>query len=410
MERFVRQKKGKAVMKKTKSSVRWLYLAVGTAALLFAGVIYAWSILKAPLAAEFGWSASALSLNFTLTMCCFCLGGMLGGVLNRRLGLRTACIISAVLSAAGFLIASGMDDSIGVLYFSYGFMAGLGIGIAYNCIISTVNAWFPDKKGLASGVMMMGFGASALVIGSAADALIASPSLGWRSAYRVIGIALGLVLVLAALILKKAPEAEPVRKNDPEAESTDLTTAQMLKTVTFWKGMLILIFLAAVGNTVISMAKDLALSVGLAAGAATTLVGILSVCNGLGRVITGAVFDRFGRRTTMISANIMTICAAGITLLSILTGSAALGVAGLCLTGLSYGTCPTISSAFTSEVFGTRYFPMNFAVMNCNLIPASFIATGASLINAASGGYAASFILLLTLSVLALLLNLSIRK
>ena len=397
-------------MNKTSSHIRWLYLVLGTAALLFAGVIYAWSILKAPLAAEFGWTPSALSLNFTLTMCCFCLGGMLGGFLNRRLGLRIACIISACLASAGFLISSGMQGSIGVLYLSYGLMAGLGIGIAYNCIISTVNAWFPDKKGLASGVLMMGFGASALVIGSAADAIINSPSLGWRSAFRIIGIALGVVLLLAALILKKAPEAAPAQKSNAAEKTADLTTAQMLRTVTFWKGMLVLIFLAAVGNTVISMAKDLALSVGLAAGAATTLVGVLSVCNGLGRVITGAVFDRFGRRKTMISANIMTICAAGITLLSILTGSAALGVAGLCLTGISYGTCPTISSAFTSEVFGTKYFPMNFAVMNCNLIPASFIATGASLINAASGGYAAAFILLLSLSVVALLLNFSIRQ
>ena len=397
-------------MNKNRSHLRWLYLVLGTAALLFAGVIYAWSILKAPLAAEFGWTPSALSLNFTLTMCCFCLGGMLGGFLNRRLGLRVACIISACLSSAGFLISSGMQGSIGLLYFSYGMMAGLGIGIAYNCIISTVNAWFPDKKGLASGVLMMGFGASALVIGSAADSIINSPSLGWRGAFRIIGVALGVVLLLAALILKKAPEAAPAEKSNAMEETADLTTAQMLRTVTFWKGMLVLIFLAAVGNTVISMAKDLALSVGLAAGAATTLVGVLSVCNGLGRVITGAVFDRFGRRTTMISANIMTICAAGITLLSILTGSAALGVAGLCLTGISYGTCPTISSAFTSEVFGTKYFPMNFAVMNCNLIPASFIATGASLINTVSGGYAAAFILLLSLSVVALLLNVSIRK
>ena len=396
-------------MKEPSPNIRWLYLVLGTLTLLVAGVIYAWSILKAPLATEFGWSASALSLNFTLTMCCFCLGGMLGGFLNRRIGLRGACVISAVLAAAGFFIASGMSN-IAVLYLSYGVMAGLGIGIAYNCVISTVNAWFPDKKGLSSGVLMMGFGASALVVGSAADAIINSPALGWRMAFRLIGIALGLVLLLAALILKKTPETASARESRPENADGDLTTAQMLKTGTFWKGLLILIFLAAVGNTVISMAKDLALSVGLAASAATALAGILSVCNGLGRVITGAVFDRFGRRITMIGANLMTICAAGITLLSILKGSAALGVVGLCLTGLSYGTCPTISSAFTSEMFGTKYFPMNFAVMNCNLIPASFIATGASLVNSATNGYSAAFVLLLGLNVIALLLNLSLRK
>lgn len=397
-------------MDKNRSNIRWLYLALGTMTLLFAGVIYAWSILKAPLAEEFGWTASALSLNFTLTMCCFCFGGMLGGILNRRLGLRTACMISAVLSATGFLFASGLKGSIGTLYLCYGILAGLGIGVAYNCIISTVNAWFPDKKGLCSGVLMMGFGLSALIIGSGADAIISNPSLGWRTAFRVVGIALGVVLVLAAMILRKAPDTDHEQKSDAAAaETRSISTSEMLKSTTFWKGFLILVFLSATGNTVISVAKDLALSVGIAAGTATILVGILSVCNGLGRVLCGIVFDRFGRRTTMIAANLTAICAAGITLASIQTRSASLSVLGLCLTGLSYGCCPTIISAFIAEVFGPKYFPMNFALMNCNLILASFIATGASLINAATGGYSMSFIMLLALSAVAMLLNLRLK-
>ena len=394
-----------------KNSARWLYLVLGTAALLFAGIIYGWSILKAPLAEEFGWTASALSLNFTVTMCFFCLGGMLGGLLMKKLGFRLSCLISAVLGCAGFLLSSGMTGNITVLYLSYGVIAGLGIGVAYNSIISTVSAWFPDKKGLCSGVLMMGFGSSALILGSVADVLIQNPAFGWRVSFRVIGIALGIVLLLAALILKK-PESAGQKAEAKKAQGTarDVSTAEMLKSSTFWRAFLCVIFLAAVGNTVISMAKDLALSVGVAASAATVLVGILSVCNGLGRVITGAVFDRFGRKTTMIAANILTICAAAITLLAVMSQSPVLCVVGLVLTGLSYGTCPTISSAFTSEVFGTKYFSMNFPVMNCNLIFASFIATGTSLISSATGGYAASFIVLLALSVVALLLNLSLRK
>ena len=122
-----------------------------------------------------------------------------------------------------------------------------------------------------------------------------------------------------------------------------------------------------------------------------------------------AVFDRFGRRITMLGANIGAICAAAITLLAILTRSSVLCVVGLCLTGLSYGTCPTISSAFISEVFGTKYFSMNFPIMNCNLILASFIATGASLITGATGTYIGAFVLLLVLSIVALGLNISLK-
>lgn len=392
------------------STVRWLYLVLGTASLLFAGIIYGWSILKAPLAAEFGWTASALSVNFTITMCFFCLGGMVGGALMKRRGFKLTCISSAVLACVGFLIAGSMNNSIAVLYLSYGVMSGLGIGMAYNCIISTVGAWFADKKGLCSGVLMMGFGASALILGSFADMLIASPAYGWRTAYRVLGIALGLMLLITGIVLKKPEESTAAApKTNTAGSGREFSTSEMLRSLTFWKAFICIVFLAAVGNTVISMAKDLALSVGVAATTATVLVGVLSVCNGLGRVITGAVFDKFGRRITMLGANISAICAAAITLLAIVTGSSALCVVGLCLTGLSYGTCPTISSAFISEVFGTKYFSMNFPIMNCNLVFASFIATGTSLITGATGGYAASFILLLVLSLVAMGLNISIK-
>lgn len=394
------------------SSVRWLYLVLGTASLLFGGIVYAWSILKAPLAAEFGWSDSSLSLNFTLTMCFFCIGGMAGGALLKKIGFKLSCIISAVLSAAGFILAGGMSGGIAMLYISYGLLAGLGIGIAYNCIISTVSAWFADKKGLCSGVLMMGFGASALILGSLADALISNESFGWRMVFYMLGAALGVMFLITAVILR-APKRErlPLRNRRPGASSArDYTTGEMLRSITFWKAFILVVFLAAVGNTVISMARDLALSVGAVESLATLLVGVLSVCNGLGRVITGAVFDRFGRKTTMIGANIVAIFAAGLTLLAVFTSSTALCVVGLCLTGISYGSCPTISSAFISEVFGSKYFAMNFPIMNCNLVFASLIATGTSLITAATNGYSGAFILLLALSVIALFLNLSLRR
>ena len=154
-------------MSKKNLNVRWLHLAAGVLALLFAGIIYGWSILKAPLAADFGWTADQLALNFTLTMCFFCLGGMAGGLLSKRIGSRASLILAGVLSCLGFFLTARLDGaSVAMLYVSYGVLAGLGIGIAYNVIISTVNAWFPDKKGTCSGALMMGFGASALVVGN----------------------------------------------------------------------------------------------------------------------------------------------------------------------------------------------------------------------------------------------------
>ena len=399
-----------------KINIRWLYLVVGVIALLFAGIIYGWSILKAPLADEFAWTADQLALNFTLTMSFFCLGGFIGGNLSRKIGVRLTLFLGGIIGCAGFFLTSRLSGSVVMLYVSYGGLAGLGIGFAYTTIISTVNAWFPDKKGLCSGALMMGFGTSALVIGNAANALINS-SVGWRVTFLILGIALGVVLLVAGLVLKlPAPDLKlprPVQKAgvaSEDFEARDFTPGQMIRRFTFWRAFVCLVFLAAVGNTVISFARDLSISVGAAEGLATTLVGVLSVCNGLGRIATGAIFDKLGRRKTMLLANIVAIAAAGVTLLSVFTGSVPLCVVGLCVTGFSYGSCPTISSAFTSAFYGSKNFSVNFSIMNFNLMGASLMATASSRLLTISGGYMAPFVLLLALSVVALVLNLSIRR
>ena len=396
---------------------RWLLLTAAVVAMLFAGIIYAWSILKVPFAEEFGWGVSQLSLNFTLTMCFFCLGGLLGSQLSRRLGVKLPTVLSGILAGGGLALTGLLSGgNVLLLYITYSLMAGLGIGIAYNVVISTVNAWFPDKKGLCSGCLMMGFGASTLLLGNLASSLFES-SLGWRTTYAVLGAALCVVLVAVGLLLKRpaadtvfpAPKKTVGRRGE-SFEVQDMTTVQMIKRFTFWRAFLCLVFMTAVGNAVISFARDLALSVGAQADLATTLVGVLAVCNGLGRILTGAVFDACGRRTTMLLANGLSIIAAGVTLLAVTMGSLPLCIAGLCLSGVSYGTCPTMSSAFTSAFYGQKHFASNFGVTNCNLMVAAMIATVCNNLMASSGGYTAPFILLLCLSVAALGLNLSIRK
>ena len=140
------------------------------------------------------------------------------------------------------------------------------------------------------------------------------------------------------------------------------------------------------------------------------MVGVLAVCNGLGRIATGALFDAAGRKVTMLTANITAILAAAVTLLAVVTSSVVLCIGGLCLVGFSYGACPTLSASFIAAFYGNRYFATNFSVMNFNLMGASVVATLASSILTSSGGYTAPLLMLLILSMVALVLNLSIKK
>lgn len=402
-------------MKHDPTQCRWGYLALGFIALLFAGVIYAWSILKTPLAETFGWTGKELALNYTLTMWCFCLGGFAGGLLGKRLGSRICLLLAALLAGGGFVLASQLSgSSVLPLYLCYGAMGGLGIGLAYNVMISTLSRWFPDKKGLCSGALMMGFGASALVVGKLAAALMKGP--GWRTAYLCVGIALALVLGLTALLLR-APEPDTVlpapaarQGRGDDVEALECTTGQMLRRPSFWLAFFCIVCLSAVGSTVFSFARDLSLAVGAKADFATTLVGVLSICNGLGRILIGSLFDRLGRKKTMLTANLLTILAAGTTLLAAALHSLPLCVAGLCLTGFSYGSSPTISSAFTASFYGSKHFPLNFSVMNFNLIPAALTATAAGSLLESTGGFTAPLILLAALALASLVLSLLIRK
>ena len=403
-------------MENKKLSVRWGYLAIGVIAMLFAGVLYAWSILKAPLAKEFSWGASDLALNFTLAMSFFCIGGLLGAQLSKKIGHRLALVLSGILSAAGFLLTATLKSaSILPLYITYGVLAGTGIGIAYNVVIATVSAWFPDKKGLCSGCLMMGFGASALILGNGADALFKS-DLGWRTTYMILGIAICVIVALAGLLLKKPdqtttlPAPKAAKTAAENFEKKDFTSLQMLCRPSFWMAFICISFLAAVGSSVISFAKDLALSVKAPEALAVSLVGVLSVCNGIGRILTGALFDSIGRRKTMLLSNVITICAASVTLLAVSIGSLPLCIAGLCLTGLSYGACPTITAAFTSSFFGMKHFSTNMALMTFTVMGGSLIATVSNKVLEATGGYNATFLMLLGLTFVALILNVFIRK
>lgn len=393
-------------------------LLVGIAVMFVIGIIYAWSILKAPLQEEFQWSASELALNFTLMMCMFCIGGMISGASLSRIPVKIILVTAGIMAWVGFYNASKINENgIAALYLTYGILAGLGIGIGYNAVISVVNEWFTDKKGTSSGALMMSFGASALVFGNMADWLIRY--IGWLSTYRVLGICCGLVLLLAAVVMKhpesikKTAELQPLEKaqnSKPDKREMNYTPGEMVKRPEFFRFFVFLILACAVGNSTISMARDVAAGVGASASLASILAGALSLCNGCGRIVSGMMFDRCGQKRTMLIDGIITIIAPVIMLIAVREKSVILCGIGLCVTGLSYSFQPPVTSSVVASFYGMKHFSINYSITNLMMIPASCVATLVGVLYTKTDSFSVPFMVLIVCAVFSFFLNIGIKN
>jgi len=393
---------------------RWIYLGTGTVTLLFLGLIYAWSIFRTPFGELFPeWSISQLSLTFTVSMIFFCLGGFAGGVMSKKLSIRTRLLIPAVMLFIGFFAVSTVKPedpaaSLTMLYVFYGVFGGGGVGIAYNGVIGTLNRWFPDKVGLASGIMLMGFGLGGLVLGSVVNSMIGS--MGILAVFRILAIVICAVCVLAAFIIKAPGEEDIARFSAPAgnsrqedgADAKNYTAAEMLRTARFWFFTIWAILLNSAGLLVINSAA----SISVAYGGTAVLGMIVSLFNGAGRIIAGNNFDRHGRKMSTI-VNTAFMLGAGILLtLGGMSGKYIFILCGLVFVGLAYGGCPTITSAYINRAFGPVNFPTNFSIANFSLIPAATIGPmiSSALLESAGGSYDTNFYAIVCFALAALVM------
>lgn len=402
-----------------KKLVRWPQLVFGVIVLLFAGIIYAWSILKAPFASKdlFNLTPTQLGLNFALTVSMFCIGGFISGLLNKTVSTRIRLIAGGILLFAGFFITSRMTvGNTGILFFAYGGLGGLGIGITYNVVISAVTAWYPDKKGFSSGFLLMGFALNSLIIGKIASKFLAVPE-QWRSTFVVLAAITAVIIIISAFLIKyppvgtefPAPKAKRlVEKNDFEAR--DYTAKEMVKRSSFWKLFFFFMLLASVGAVAIGIATNVLIDNGASKDVAITLVGFISIFNGIGRITSGALFDNIGRRRTQYVTSLVAILAPVIIVVAYLTHSMPVAVIGLCLAYFSYGFAPTGSTAFVGTFFGAKNFPLNLSVLNLILIPTGFSSFLAGFLKDSFGSFMYAYILLAVCSVIGLFINLSIKK
>lgn len=391
-------------VKKTFS--RTTALIAGTTMLLINGVIYAWSIYSMPFGAGFGWSSAQLGACFTVMLASFCLGGVFGGAVANRRGVRVSIPIGGILGCIGFVLCMFLQAHLIWLLFVSFAISGIGVGFVYNGVISAVVPRFPDKKGLASGVLLMGFGASSLVLGGLASRLIASPGFGWHLTYILTG-ALLLAAAFIGLPFVLPPRVD--RDTHAAAPARGLTPRQMLRTKRFW-----LLFGSAVigtgfGSGLIAHASYIFVEGGASESVAALAVGLVSVMNGLGRIFFGMLNDRCGFRISLLADAVLYI-AAGLIAALVLGSSAVVLMVVMMLIGACYGAVPTISASLAEEFFGPAHYGRNLGIVNLSILVGSFASTAAGAIQTSTGSYAQAFYLFVGLEAVALVLILLLGR
>lgn len=405
-------------MKKT----RWMYSIIGVLVMLFAGLVYAWSVLARPIGEFFTtWSSTQLSFTFTLCMMFFCLGGLITGILSKKYEPKLMLKISAILFLIGFMVSSRSNNII-TLYIGYGVIAGFASGIAYNSIMGNITKFFPDCPGLISGILLMGFGFGSFIIGKVYQSLTPSGA-GvdkWRTSFLVFGIILFAVIFVASFIVRK-PNSKEIKEisklivkdgNDKEKEEINLTPHEMLKEKSFWLFFTWAILLSAAGLAVVSQASGIVMEVdkNCSAGTVSTVVGLISIFNGVGRVIFGGLFDKIGRLKTMMLNNILFVIAIVVIMLSISTKQFSFIILGFISMGLSYGGVTPTNSAFVSAFYGSKNYSVNLSLVNMNLLIASFGSTIAGSLYDSSGSYFSTLIAMIAAVVVGTIITFMIKE
>jgi OFA family oxalate/formate antiporter-like MFS transporter len=337
---------------------RWGIAAAAVCMQICLGAVYGWSVFKKPLMTGGHWSETSVQFNFTLAILVLGIGTIIGGLWLDKVGPRIVATAAGVIYGIGYLVSgfAAANHSLNGLYLGYGIIGGFGMGMGYICPVATLVKWFPDRRGLMTGIAVCGYGFGALVM---------SPFAAWEiihysvaATFWTLGAVYLVVVVAAAQFYANPPQGwrlagwEPRTAVAKSASTIDFTVGEALGSWQFYLLFLLLFLNVSAGIMIISQASPMAQEmVGMTVLQAAGMVGVISIFNGFGRVFWAWVSDYVGRAQVyfllfLIQAVIFFLLPRihDLTLFTV-----CFAVIGLCYGG-GFGTMPS----FTADFFGAK--------------------------------------------------------
>ncbi len=353
---------------------RWWYAIAGVCLQIALGAVYAWSVFRVPLSKEFGWSISQVTFTFTISWFFLGVSSFTGGLLMKRVGPRVVAMLGGLLWGGGVFLASFSAHRLWWLYLTYGVIGGFGLGTGYIVPITVLVKWFPDRRGLITGIAVAGFGAGSLFSAPAAGWLM--QHVGLLPTFSYLGVAYGVIAVSAGAFMQNPPEGWKPEGWTPSAvqlsqrSDRDYTLGQALSTWQWWAICALMSINTMAGLSVVSQASPIFQEMGKAsAAAAAGLVGIISIGNGVGRIFWAWISDLTTRKTAFFT--MYAVEAALFWTYHSINSLTMLGIATFVVV-MCYGGGYGITPAFAADYFGPRDVGSIFGLM---MLPWAFASS-----------------------------------
>nr|WP_295973714.1 OFA family MFS transporter [uncultured Bacillus sp.] len=393
---------------------RWSVLVASAIINLCVGSIYAFSVFAGPLSKAHGWSMGEIMLAFTINAAIAPIPMILGGKILDKGGAKYSIMAGGAMFGAGFIL-TGLSDSMMALYLSYGILCGLGQGIAYSGTLGNTVKFFPDKRGLASGIVTAGYGGGTIIAAPLANYLIENH--GVSSAFISMGMIYFVVTVVCALFVKAAPVgyapegwSPSVQATGKKAAGNDVPWNEMIKKPMFYTIAFLFMIGALSGMMVTSNASVIGQQMyGLTAAVAAVLVSLFSLSNCLGRILWGAVSDKIGRTNTLLCIYI--VIAAMLLLLANTVSTAGFIIAVIGI-GTCFGGTMGVFPSIVGDKFGMKYYGVNYGVTFIGYSLAAFFGPkiAVQVAGTHNGDFTLAFYIAFAISLVGIVLTLLFKR